>query len=70
MDSPYNISFQLLATVVEDEATGFFSATCPQFPKAFAQGNTKGEPFKNLIDRIPLMLNNRTENSTANIIVC
>ena len=63
MGTTYNISFQLMATVVEDEATGFFSATCSQFPEAFAQGKTHDEAVKNLIDLIPFVLKDREENS-------
>ncbi len=63
MDTAYNISFQLIATVIEDEETGFFSASCPEFPEAFAQGKTHDEAVKNLIDLIPFVLKDREESN-------
>jgi len=63
MDTAYNISFQLMATVIEDEDTGFFSAFCSEFPEAFAQGKTHDEAVKNLIDLIPFVLKDREENN-------
>jgi predicted RNase H-like HicB family nuclease len=63
MKTAYNISFQLVATVIEDEDTGFFSASCSEFPEAFAQGKTHDEAVKNLIDLIPFVLKDREENN-------
>ena len=63
MDTAHNISFQLIATVIEDDETGFFSASCAEFPEAFAQGKTHDEAVKNLIDLIPFVLKDGEENN-------
>ncbi len=63
MKNAYNISFQLVATVIEDDETGYFSASCAEFPEAFAQGKTHDEAVKNLIDLIPFVLKDREENN-------
>ena len=65
MDTAYNISFQVKVTITEDDDTGYFSATCAQFPEAFAQGKSKDEAVRNLIDLIPFVLKDREETSTA-----
>jgi len=54
MESEYKV-----ATIIEDEETGCYSAPCPEFPEAFAQGKTHDEALKNLDDLIPYVLQDR-----------
>ena len=56
MKTVNNFSFTLKARLVEDDETGYFSATCPEFPEAFVQGKTEGEDLKNLVELIPYVL--------------
>jgi len=61
MKQVQQVSFELTPISVKDRETQYVSMFFAQFPEAISQGKTEEEAFKNLVELLPFVLNDKKE---------